>query len=492
MSNEVKVQRGDVPSGVIEPLNTQRSSPSAHYYSRFDRVVLVVIAALVAGIGLTIVLGDRVGVTLMRVAPLGTARSTSRITIQFSEMMNRESVEANFHVEPRTTGSFTWNGDLMIFQPDEAFIPGEAVNVVLAPGAVSESGREVLSEYRFGFTVRRSRVAYLFPADDVPQNIWIADPADPDTAQQVTFSPSGIYDFAVSSDGSKIAFAENNSNSGTNDIKLLDLETGGLEQLTNCVDASCTTPVWRPDGNMIVYERVDFNSDLQSVGSSPTRLWVLDLATRPIETRPLFSDLQILGFDAQWSADGSQIALYDRSSASILVYDFAQGSLVAIESTSGGSGALSPDGTELVYPETTITEGQSARTYLRLVNLVTNEQTYLSTPEQGFNDALSVWRPDGQMLAIARRDENFARGEQVYLVDPVTADVQRLTDDPRYLNGYFWWDPAGTQLVIQRFPLLDENMRPDNNGRPEIWTLDLASGELTHIATNGFIPRWVP
>ena len=198
MRNELKAQRSDAPVEVIEQLNAHHSSLITHHFSHFDHVVLLVIAALIVGIGLTILLGDRVGVTLLRVAPLGTARSTNRITIQFSEIMNRESVENHFRLEPQTPGAFSWNGDLMIFQPDEAFQPGEGVNVVLARGAVSESAREVLSEYRFGFTVRRPRVAYLFPADDVPQNIWIADPADPDTAQQVTFSPGGIYDFAVS------------------------------------------------------------------------------------------------------------------------------------------------------------------------------------------------------------------------------------------------------------------------------------------------------
>jgi Tol biopolymer transport system component len=351
----------------------------------------------------------------------------------------------------------------------------------------------VLSEYQYSFTVRRPRVAYLFPANDAPQNIWVADPADPSLVQQVTFSPSGIYDFAVSPDGSKIAFAESNSNTGTNDIKLLDLETGGLEQLTNCIDASCTTPVWRPDGNMIVYQRVDFNSDLEGVGSSPTRLWVLDLTSRPVQTRPLFSDLQILGFDAQWSSDGGQIALYDRSSASILIYDFNQGGILAIESTAGGSGALSPDGRKIVYTEMSQpTDGFTVRSYLKLINLATNEQTYLSSPEQGFDDSHPVWRPDGRMLAVARRDESFARGEQIVLIDPVTGAEQRLTDDPRYLNGYFWWDPTGTQLVIQRFPLLDQNMQPDNSGLPEIWTLDLTTGALAQVATNGFIPRWVP
>lgn len=478
-------------------INPQSSVPGTRHFSRFDTLVIAVIIVLVVGIGVTVALGDRVGVTLQRVAPLGMARTTNRITMQFSEAMRRDSVEERFRTEPAMTGAFSWSGNTLIFQPDEAMTPGGNVNVVLASGAVSDSGRMVLSEYQYGFTIQQPRVAYLSPAvtsDTTPINIWIADPADPSAAQQVTFSPSGVYDFAISPDGSQVAFAEDTT-AGNNDIKLLNLETGALEQITNCPDSACTTPVWRPDGNMIVYSRVDFNSDMaqQGVGTSPPRLWVLDLTSRPVATRPLFSDLQILGFDAQWSEDGSKIALYDRSSASILIYNFDGGNIIAIESLNGGAGALSPDGTQLVYEEVaTAQEGYSFRPYLNLINLASNEQILISDPDEGFSDSAPVWRPDGQMLAFARQDPSFAQNEQIFLYNPNTDEEERMTDDPRYINGFFVWDPTGTQLVIQRFPRSSESMQSPNGGLPEIWTLNVETRELTQVAVNGFIPQWVP
>src|SRR5690606_30146980 len=154
--------------------------------------------------------------------------------------------------------------------------------------------REVLSNIRFDFDVRRPRVAYLTPADSVPQNVWIAEPGVEASAAQVTFSTGGVLNFDVSPDGTMIALAERNEY-GTSDIKLLNLETGATEQLTNGVDSDCNTPVWRPDGTMILYHRIDLNSDLGSVGVSPTRVWLIDLTTTPPVNRPLFSDSQILG-----------------------------------------------------------------------------------------------------------------------------------------------------------------------------------------------------
>jgi Tol biopolymer transport system component len=418
---------------------------------------------------LTILLGDRVGVTLNRVAPLGAARSTSPITIQFSEPMDRASASSSLVIDPPLEGNVTWSGSTMVYTPTTAMEPGASYTVTLQQGALSQSGREVLSNYEFAFQVRRPRVAYLYPADDVPQNIWVVDPNDPDSAAQVTFSPSGIYDFAVSPDGSRIAFSERNTN-GTNELKMIDLDTGALTQLTNCADSSCTTPVWRPDGTQIAYERIDFNSELEGVGQSPTRIWLVDLLAVPATTRPLINQSQVLGYNAQWSADGRKIAMFDSASVSILVYTPAEELFISVPSRAGTSGALSPDGTRLIFPEVPpISEGGSVQQYLRVVNLVENTADFISTPDDPVEDDQVRWSPDGEHIVVARRytDERYTRGHQLVMIDPDNpGDVQPLTDDPAYANGVFHFDPNGDQLVIQRLRVLNEDNQPDNLARP--------------------------
>lgn len=462
--------------------------------SRFDRAVWSAAAVLVALIGVTIALGDRVGVTLDGFSPLGTAHSTSRITIRFNEAMDRQTVEPRFRVEPPLDGAFTWAGTTMQFRPAAAMQPGATYTAILEAGARSQTGRAVLSEYQFSFTVGQPRVAYLAPADGIPQNVWLVDANDPATSQQVTFSPSGIYDYAISPDGTRMAFAETNTETGTTDIKVLDLETGALEQVTNCLEASCTTPVWRPDGNTIAYERVEYNTGVGSFASSPRRVWLIDLTTSPATTRPLFSDTQLLGFDPQWSADGMRIAVFDPGTAAILIYTFTDDTISGVPSRAGSSGALSPDGTRLVYPEIPIVEGGSVRPFLRMVELATGAQTDFGTPTDPYEDSRAVWHPDGVQLAVARRylDERYTRGYQVVLVNTATGAVEPLTDDPRYANQFFWFDPTGARLLIQRFPELDANMQPNSTGRPEIWALDLATREMMMLASNAFLPRWVP
>ncbi|MBZ0278604.1 MAG: Ig-like domain-containing protein [Anaerolineae bacterium] len=479
--------------------------------SVFDRMVLIIAALLIAAITLTILLGDRVGVTLVRAAPVGTARSTSRIVIQFSEAMQRDTVSERLSVaallpdapadamalQPDNlgdtiAGSFSWNGNTVLFQPDVALMPGTRYAVFLQAGATAATGREVLAEYRFAFEVRRPRVAYLAPASGTPFNIWIADPANPSQTKQITFSPSGIFDFGVSPDGTRIAFAEKNSNTGTSDIKLIDLETGALQQLTNCLDSDCTTPVWRPDGQVIAYQRVDFNTGL-NVPVSPTRTWLIDLNTVPATTRPLFSNSQILGYGLQWSADGSRVSVFDASSQGILLYNFNDDSINVIPNNFGNSGALSPDGTRLVYADVVFEEGHTRNT-LHLADFATGQQTDLSSPDDPVDDDMAVWNPDGTQLAIARRylDDRFTRGRQIYLMNPADGSVTPVLIDPRYANGFFLFDPSGQQLLIQRFPELTESGDINTTGVPEIWTDDLETGLIRQVVIDGFHPRWVP
>jgi Tol biopolymer transport system component len=333
------------------------------------------------------------------------------------------------------------------------------------------------------------RIAYLYPADDAPQNIWIADISDTPNNRQITNSPSGIYDFAVSPDGSKIAFAENNT-AGTIDIKLLDLDTGALIQLTNCADASCTTPVWRPDGRTIAYERIEYNSALDG-RSGPPRIWLIDLTVTPATTRPLFSDLQILGYGAQWSADGSRIALMDRGTNAILIYDFADDSILAVPSPSGMTGVLSPDGTRLAYAEVAFVEGEMARSKLQLADLLTSEIRALSLPDDPVDDKRAQWHPSGEYLAVARDDPRVYASTQIYRVDPDDGSAELITDDPLYTNTFFWWNPSGTQLVIQRLRLLASG-QTGPLARPEIWVYDVANQTGLMLADNGFLPRWIP
>lgn len=463
---------------------------------RFNRATALALIITLAGIGAALLLwASRSGVIIVTFAPEGDARSSAAITLRFSEPMNQVSAEAHFHIEPAIAGTFSWEDATLIFQPAAPLPPGETVRVTLAAGALSASGRDLAADTSFAFTVRQPEVAYLFPATTSPANIWIAAPAAPQAARQVTFSPTGVFDFSVSPDGTQIAFSAFNSGTGATDIELLDIATGGLTQITNCLDAKCTRPVWRPDGRTIAYERIDYNTALadQGVGASPNRVWLIDLTVVPATTRPLMSDLRMVGHSPQWSADGQTIAFYSTNLNAIIVYNLATGAMTSVPASGDNSGALSPDATRLVFSEMVINEGSGASSHLALVDLISGEERLLSDPGLPLDDHRALWRPDGEALAVARRDLREMRSFQIYEMDPATGEAHALTRDPRYSNMFFWWNATGQQLVIQRFPELDENMQSNLiDGRPEIWTLNVATGALTLIRQDAMLPRWVP
>ncbi|MBI1257526.1 MAG: hypothetical protein GC204_08650 [Chloroflexi bacterium] len=457
--------------------------------TRLDRAVMVISTLILALIAVTLLLGDHVGVEVVQGAPVSKAHSTSPITLHFKEPMDASSVAAHFQTRPDLKGSFSWNGSTMIFRASEAMTPGSEYTVSLEPGALSQDGRAVLSEYQYSFTVMPPRVAYLAPADGAAQNLWLVDPAAADDAQQITHSADGIYDYAVSPDGTQIAYAEKNNGTGTADLMLLDLASGAVSSLTHCQTAMCTTPVWRPDGQMIAYERAENDPQF---GSSPARIWLLDLSVTPLATRPLFSDGQTLGYGAQWSADGSRISLLDSGSSSLKVYDFNTQKTVSIPTQNGSPGLLSPDGTRLLYPDMTFDASGGARTTLKSALVDTGEVSLISEAEGDTNDQVGEWSPDGTQIAIGRQQNTAANGLQIDLLDLRSEQTTPLTSDPRYSNTSFSWDPTGKQLVIYRFPLLGEDMKPDPMARPQIWTLDVASGALAKLADNAFMPNWVP
>jgi dipeptidyl aminopeptidase/acylaminoacyl peptidase len=358
---------------------------------------------------------------------------------------------------------------------------------------------ETSNPKRLGITV-----AYLAPAYGGVQDVWLAPLNDPQNPIRLTNTRYGVYDFGVNDDGSKLVYAER-SESGQHELILLNLQTRQHTPLTTCEaeGADCRTPRFRPSvggQSVLAYERVTMATRLgmgenaTQLGMGAIRIWLMDLTTR--ETRPLADDPQFIGHSPRWSLDGGSIAFYsaDITNPGIMVYNFApaegQKSLKFVPSQYGAVGTLSPNGTQLIFPDLIRRSDGQIYAYLRLADLQGLQYVNFSAPEDPIDDTAAEWHPNGQSVVVERRytDDRYTRGYQLYSVDVATSAVTPLIVDDAYNHGFFAFNSTGSHLLLQRFPFAPPE---GGNTTPQVWVYDMATGALSLIADNAFHPRWV-
>jgi Tol biopolymer transport system component len=456
---------------------------------RFDSLVAAVIVVLLAAVSGVALSGDHVGIYIPGggYGPVGVASGAEPVYIRFSDAMSQPSVASHFHIQPEVSGKLTWAGqNTMIFTPQQPWVTGQTYTITVERGARAAKRSGVLqAELGWTFTVRLPRAIYLAPSDAFVRNLYTTD-LQTGTVDQLTASEKGIEDFAISPNGSEIAFSQNNADKTAN-IWILNLSSHAAHQVTNCIDARCYSPAWKPDGTQLAYQRDDFNTGV-GIGVSSSRIWIVDLTS--LRTQLLFADTQILGAGPLWSPMGQRIAVFDGAASGIRIHDYTAGSDAVIESIVGIVGHWSPDGQQLAYPVLTRGSlGSEFYTSLEITDLAAMTRIPISGPGGApVDDGEGIWSPDGQQLLVTRRylDNRYTTGRQIYLLNLDTGEAQPLVVNPAYYHANVSWDAAGQRIIFQRYPLQQAG------ARPSVWTYDLATSELRQVTDNAMLPQWLP
>jgi WD40-like Beta Propeller Repeat len=228
------------------------------------------------------------------------------------------------------------------------------------------------------------------------------------------------------------------------------------------------SPRWSPDGARFAY-LADETGDPD--GGEGTSLWVLESGDGGRRRVLGGKELGVDGF--AWAPDGTRLAVSDGLGISIASLDGGAPNRLSFASELSSSLDWSPDGRELL-----------AAGLGEVVALdVASHRTRVVSPNHADGDPR--WSPDGELIALTRRDILGADGSWLLTIDRDGRETE-LTSG--FEDGNPAWSSDGERLYFSRAPKrgdgdavaeLDEVLE-----RTEIYVLDLKSREVTRLTEN--------
>jgi Tol biopolymer transport system component len=354
------------------------------------------------------------------------------------------------------------------------FLTASAIENIQGSSRTIASSRETIN-----FDISDARVIYSDLDDQGLSQLYLinADGAEP---EKITSGPN-VWSYQVSPDRTGVIYATDNQSNGSQ-LWSWDQVENANELLYECLNAYCSEITWSPDGQGILYSRLDFDPEINP-GNVQT-IWWLDLKTA--ETAPLFQDIGIPGFSARWSPNGEWISYSSINPLEIKIYQMQTGEYISIPNSLGYPAAWSPDSSTLILLDVESGEGGHL-TKLFSYSLADEWQTMLAV-EKEYDESIPAWSPDGQWLAVVRRtwvDGLPEEGNQLWVMRPDGSDASQLTNFSQHNLGALAWSPDSRYLVFSYRNVQDDQIL---NG---IKILDLQREKIIDLVDSGSDPDWI-
>ena len=408
--------------------------------------------------------------------------ASAPLRLTFSAPMDVDSVNERLSIQPERPGSFSWQGNTLLFSPSQPWPSGEVVTVMLSGGARSQVPLSFgMPEQRWSFTPAQTLLAYLWPSNG-PADLYALDPLTGDIRRLTT--DANILDYAFSPDGLSVYYSATNPQGGADLYALDRLSQTGAQRLLVCGQTACRSPVISPDGGTLAYESVPHLTASRQMA----QIWLFDLASgtaTPLGDPTHETTLPV------WSPTG-ELAYYDQGSQAYIVYNPQTGSSLRLPNQTGLGGSWSPDGRYFIAAEISITP-LNATTEVGVSRLLRYDTTTGAavdlTRVDDVEDVTPVFSPDGSRIAFGRKYLDPARwtlGRPLWMMSADGSAVHPVMTDRLRVDYDFAWSLDGSQLAFVRFDV------GAPTSPPELWLVNADGSNPLELVVGGYAPAWVP
>ena len=330
-----------------------------------------------------------------------------------------------------------------------------------------------------GFNLDQSSVIYL-ALDEDQESQLVIQPASGGDPVWIT-EDLNIWYFAVAPDAGSVVFVADDGANGS-EIWSWEVASDQLTLLEDCESAYCSEFAWSPDGQGLLYSRLDFDPDVNP--ANVQSIWWLDLDT--LETEPLFQDALTPGFSPRWSPDGKWLSYTSINPLEIKFYKVETGESQTLPSGLGYPAVWSPDSTQVILQDLYWGEhGYLNKLYS--YHLETEWLTMLAYGEN-YDESYPTWSPDGKWLAVVRRSwvGDMPESEnQIWIMHPDGTGARQMTDTENTTYGQPVWSPDSRYLVYDYRIVKDEGIVSG------VMILNVETGRISKVTETGSRPAWL-